>query len=55
MMQCGAALYGQDFMTFAALYDKMTANDVQQMLKRWAQPNHTSRFIFMPQGAERKG
>ncbi len=55
MMQCGAALYGQDFMAFAALYDKMTANDVQQMLKRWAQPNHTSRFIFMPQGAERKG
>lgn len=46
--QCEAVFGGEDFFDFAAAYDSMTVQDVQQMLCRWAQPNRTSLSVVRP-------
>ncbi len=46
--QCEAAFGGEDFPSFAELYDTISAQDVQQMFLRWAQPHRSSMSVVLP-------
>lgn len=48
--QCEAAFYGEDFPSFADLYDTITSEDVQEMLARWAQPARSTMSVIAPRG-----
>ena len=46
--QCEAAFGGEDFPSFAELYDTISAQDVQQMFIHWAQPHRSSMSVILP-------
>lgn len=46
--QCEAAFGGEDFPSFAELYDTISAQDVRQMFIHWAQPHHSSMSVVLP-------
>ncbi len=47
-MQVEACFSGEEFLTFPAVYDSITLQDVQEMLQRWALPNRMTLSVVEP-------